>query len=112
MAVLEVEGFKGDVQNRDRLLLDVAERLQNVFEDATSIGRLDANSFGIVAFLPAELQFGRRLEQFGNELREVREGLRVIGGTVSVPKAGPYDLEQLFEEARPKPVTKPAILAD
>ncbi len=112
MAVLEVEGFKGDVQNRDLLLLDVAERLQTVFEDATSIGRLDANSFGIVAFLPTELQFGRRLEQFGNELRQVREGLRVIGGTVSVPKAGPYDLEQLFEEARPKPVTKPAILAD
>ncbi len=112
MAVLEVDGFGEDLQDRDLLLLDVAERLQNVFDDAASIGRLDANSFGIVAFLPAERQFGRRLEQFGNELREVREGLRVIGGTVSVPKSGPYDLEQLFEDARPKVVAKPAMLAD
>jgi GGDEF domain-containing protein/CheY-like chemotaxis protein len=112
MAVLEVMGLGEDLQDRDLLLLDVAETLQHVFDDAASIGRLDANSFGVVLFVPAEPHFGRRLERFGKELRNVHKGLRVIGGTVSLPPVGPCDLEQLFEEARPKLAEKKAILTD
>jgi PleD family two-component response regulator len=100
MAVLEVEGLTDDLENRDLLLLDVAEVLQNAFADATSIGRLDSTSFGLVAFISEESQFRACLERFGRDLQTVQEGLRVIGATVSLPKAGPYDLEQLFDETR------------
>jgi PleD family two-component response regulator len=112
MAVLEIEGLAEDLENRDLLLLEVAEVLQAAFADATLIGRLDANSFGLVTFAPGEHGFRASLERFGHELQLIRDGLRVIGGSVTLPKAGACDLEQLVEEARPKLVRKAAMLAD
>ena len=106
MAVLEIEGLPEEPENRDLLLLDVAELLQNAFADAMLIGRLDATSFGLVTFRPEEQQFRACLDRFREELQNVLEGLRVLGATVSVPSAGPCDLEQLLEEARPKPARK------
>jgi PleD family two-component response regulator len=102
MAVLEIEGLPEEPENRDLLLLDVSELLQNAFADATLIGRLDATSFGLVTFRPEESHFLACLDRFHNELQRVRQGLRVMGATVSVPAAGPCDLEQLLEEARPR----------
>lgn len=106
MAVLEIEGLPEEPENRDLLLLDVAELLQNAFADATLIGRLDATSFGLVTFRPEELEFRACLDRFHHELQRVQQGLGVIGATVSVPPTGPCDLEQLIEESRPKPARK------
>lgn len=106
MAVLEIDGLPEVPENRDLLLLEVAELLQNAFADATLIGRLEATSFGLVTFQPEEQQFQACIDRFHQELQRVRQGLRVKGATVSLPSAGPCDLEQLIEEARPKPAQK------
>jgi PleD family two-component response regulator len=111
MAVLEIEGLAEDAENRDLLLLEVAEVLQGAFADATLIGRLDAKSFALVTFAPDERHFRRCLDRFGRELQLIKDGLRVIGGSVSLPKAGACDLDQLVEEARPTFVRKAAMLA-
>jgi PleD family two-component response regulator len=112
MAVLEIEGLPKDIELRDLLLLDVSEVLQNAYTDAALIGRLGPTSFGLVTFGPRESQFGASLDRFGHELQRVKEGLRVLGATVTLPDTGPFDLEQLLEEVRPKPLLKTAILAD
>jgi CheY-like chemotaxis protein len=101
-----------DIELRDLLLLDVSEVLQNAYTDAALIGRLGPTSFGLVTFGPRESQFGASLDRFGHELQRVKEGLRVLGATVTLPDTGPFDLEQLLEEVRPKPLLKTAILAD
>ena len=106
MAVVEIEGLPEEPQNRDLLLLDVSELLQNTFADATLIGRLDATSFGLLTFQPGEEQFRFSLDRLHHALQSVRPGLRVRGATVSVPAGGPCDLEQLLEEARPKAARK------
>lgn len=112
MAILEIAGLPKDLDTRDLLLLDIAEILQNVFVDATLIGRLDTASFGLAIFGQSERDFLERLERFGNALRPLREGLRVLGATLTPPDSTPCDLEQLFSEARPKPLRKAAMLAD
>jgi len=106
LGVLEIEGLPEEPENRDLLLLDVAELLQNAFADATLIGRLDATSFGLLTFRPEEVHFRSCLDRFHDELQRVQQGLRVIGATVSVPSAGPCDIEQLLEQARPKAARK------
>ena len=112
MAVLEIAGLPQDLDSRDLLLLDIAEILQNVFMDATLIGRLDTASFGLVTFGQSERDFLARLERFGNALQPVKEGLRVLGATLTPPDSAPCDLEQLFSDAHPKPLRKAAMLAD
>jgi PleD family two-component response regulator len=106
MAVVEIEGLPEEPENRDLLLLDVSEFLQNAFSDATLIGRLDATSFGVVTFQPGEREFRTSVNRFQEELQHVRQGLRVIGARVSVPSSGTCDLEQLIEETRSKPARK------
>ena len=112
MAVLEIEGLPNNHEQRDLLLLDVSEVLQNAYTDAALIGRLGPTSFGLVTFAPQESHFRLSLDRFGHELQRVKQGLRVLGATVSLPETGPYDLEHLLDEARPKPFLKTAILAD
>ena len=112
MAVLEIEGLPSNHEQRDLLLLDVSEVLQNAYTDAALIGRLGPTSFGLVTFAPLESHFRASLDRFGQELQQVKQGLRVLGATVSLPETGPYDLEHLLDEARPKPLLKTAILAD
>ncbi len=102
MAVLEIEGLPEKTESRDILLLDVAEILQNTFADATLIGRLDAITFGLVTFSPEEIGFRASLDRFQGELQRLHRGLNVMGATVSLPSAGPCDLEQLIEESRSK----------
>ena len=111
MAVLEIEGLPRNLEQRDLLLLDVSEVLQNAYTAAALIGRLGPTSFGLVTFAPRESHFRASLNRFGHDLQRVKEGLRVLGATVSLPETGPYDLEQLLDEARPKPFAKTAILA-
>jgi PleD family two-component response regulator len=112
MAVLEIEGLPSNHEQRDILLLDVSEVLQNAYTDAALIGRLGPTSFGLVTFAPLESHFRASLDRFGDELQRVMQGLRVLGATVSLPETGPYDLELLLDEARPKTFPKTAILAD
>ena len=112
MAILEIEGLPSNHEQRDLLLLDVSEVLQNAYTDAALIGRLGPTSFGLVTFAPRESHFRASLDRFGEELQQVKQGLRVLGATVTLPETGPYDLEHLLDEARPKPFLKTAILAD
>lgn len=111
MAILDVEGCDRELENRDLLILDIAEKLQNAFLDATLLGRLDATSFGLVAFISAEQQFQTCLERFRRDLQTLQGGLRVLGGTVSLPQTGPYDLEQLLRNAIHKVAPGTAMLA-
>ncbi len=111
MAVLELEGLPEDADSRDLVLIEAAELLQNAFADATLIGRLDATSFGLLTFAPGERHFRGCLDHFGRDLVRIDAGLRVIGATVSLPQEGPYDLEQILEEARGAPLEKTAMLA-
>jgi PleD family two-component response regulator len=112
MVVLEIEGLPSNHEQRDLLLLDVSEVLQNAYTDAALIGRLGPTSFGLVTFAPRESHFRDSLDRFGDELQQVKQGLRVLGATVSLPETGPYDLEHLLDEARPTLFPKTAILAD
>lgn len=112
MAVIEIEGLPNNHEQRDLLLLDVSEVLQNAYTDAALIGRLGPTSFGLVTFAPMESHFRDSLDRFGMDLQQVQQGLRVLGATVTLPDTGPYDLEHLLDEARPKPLPKTAILAD
>lgn len=112
MAVLEIEGLPRNNEQRDLLLLDVSEVLQNAYTDAALIGRLGPTSFGLVTFGPREAHFRESLDSFGQELQRVRRGLRVLGATVTLPQEGPCDVERLLDEARPKAFFKTAILAD
>lgn len=111
MAVVEIEGLPPETDDRDFLLLEISERLQNVFADATLIGRLDSRSFGLVTFTPDnESKFGVCLDRFRHEMQRVRKEIRVIGATISLPEAGPWDIEQLLEETRPKSQRKTLCL--
>lgn len=112
MAVVEIAGLPENSDIRDLLLLDISELLQNAFADATLIGRLDNCGFGLLTFTSDEERFAAALDGFGRDLKGVREGLRVLGATVRVPDAGPLDLEQLLDHARPKANQKTAMLAD
>ena len=110
MAVLEIDGLPEETEERDFLLLEISERLQNVFSDATLIGRLDATSFGLVTFTPEESHFRTSLDRFRHELQRVRQELRIVGATVTLPEAGPWDVEHLLAEARPKSAKKTVCL--
>jgi hypothetical protein len=99
MGALEIGGLPDDAENHDLLLLDISEVVQNIFSDATLIGRLDACSFGLV-MLSEERHFSSRLDRFGNELQKIRNTLRVLGATVAIPEKGPCDLEALFSETQ------------
>lgn len=110
MAVLEIEGLPQETEERDFLLLEISERLQNVFSDATLIGRLDGSSFGLVTFKSEESHFRNCLDRLRHELQRVRQEIRIIGATVSLPEAGPWDVEHLLEEARPRSGRKTVCL--
>lgn len=106
MAVIEIDRLPEAPEERDLMLLEASDLLQNIFSGATLIGRLDASSFGLVTFTPGESQFRACLDNFHTALKRTRNGIKVMGATVSLPEAGPCDVEQLLQEARPKPVRK------
>ena len=111
MGVLELSGLPEDTDSRDLAFIDASERLQSAFPDAALIGRLDATTFGIITFHSSEGRFRSSLAKFGRELQRVKNSLRVLGATVSVPEGGPFDLEELITEARPRFQDKAAMLA-
>ena len=106
IGVVEIEGLPEQPEKRDLLLLDIAELLQTSFAGATIIGRLDSTSFGLVMFQPRDTQFRNCLASFQTELHKIRQEIVVLGGTAGLPKSGPYDVEQLLDQARPKSIRK------
>ena len=106
IGVVEIEGLPAEPENRDLLLLDIAELLQAAFADATLIGRLDAATFAMLTFKAGESHFPVCLDRLNNELRKIRKELNALGAAVDLPDDGVHDLEQLLEATRPQRVRK------